>query len=475
VATRRLVEIVLQGKDQTKGAFDSLANSLGVTDARVLKFAASAAAVTAAVAAATTAVYKFTSAQAEAGDAAAKMSYRLGLTVEGLSELSYVAERGGVQVNTMTMALQRMTRRVAEAAKGTGEAKDAIKELGIDAAALTQLSPDQQFYQIAEALQEVEGQSNRVRLAFKLFDSEGVSVIQTLKGELSETRKEFERYGGAMSASFAAQSEEFANSQSNLSNATKRLKEALAEPFLAPFTAAINSLAWSIAQLQRMKWAFGEGTNIFASARGGSRHRMGQGDEDTPFVDFLDEYGTGQTVVLPNGQVREIGKTIEPPDTSWFTGNPANPYRGYLGMADAGIPMNISPDELGLVGGLDTDFTRGMDDLIAKTEKFSSTAVQVAGTFQNAMASAFATAITDADHAAEAIANIFVSTFAQLAGGWLSSALFGALGLPSFSPFGGGGNKSVNDAAKAMPGSTVLDKAGAYIDMANGAYGKAFI
>jgi methyl-accepting chemotaxis protein len=115
-------------------------------------------------------------------DKVAKMSARIGISTEALSELQYVAERSGVSVQSLGTALQRMVRRISEAAKGTGEAKNAIKELGLDAQQLAQLAPDQQFMAIAQAMEQVATQGDKVRLAMKLWDTEGVALLQTLKG-----------------------------------------------------------------------------------------------------------------------------------------------------------------------------------------------------------------------------------------------------------------------------------------------------
>lgn len=113
-------------------------------------------------------------------DALAKTADRLGMTTEGLARMRYAAEQTGVAANTLDMAMQRMTRRIAEAANDTGVAKDALKELGLDAKALAQMRPEEAFHAIADAMRGVTSQSERVRLAFKLFDSEGVSLVNTL-------------------------------------------------------------------------------------------------------------------------------------------------------------------------------------------------------------------------------------------------------------------------------------------------------
>ena len=121
-----------------------------------------------------------------AQDQIGKLSTRLGASTEALSQYQFVAERTNVSFQTLTMGWQRMTRRVAEAAQGTGEAKDAIRELGLEATALNQLAPEQQFETLAEAIRKVEKPADQVRLAMKLFDSEGVSLLQTIKAGSAE-------------------------------------------------------------------------------------------------------------------------------------------------------------------------------------------------------------------------------------------------------------------------------------------------
>lgn len=113
-------------------------------------------------------------------DTLGKTADKLGLTTQALTEMRYAAELTGVDSKKLDMALQRMTRRVSEAAQGTGEAKNALKELGVSAQELNKLSPDEMFKKVADAMQNVDNQGDRVRLAFKLFDSEGVDLVNTL-------------------------------------------------------------------------------------------------------------------------------------------------------------------------------------------------------------------------------------------------------------------------------------------------------
>jgi hypothetical protein len=127
------------------------------------------------------AVFGIANSTSALGDNVAKTADKLGMGIEELQAYRYAAERSGVASDTFDMAAQRMVRRVAEAAQGTGEAKDAIAELGLSAQALASMTPDEQLNHFADALQNVENRGDRVRLAMKLFDSEGVALVNMLK------------------------------------------------------------------------------------------------------------------------------------------------------------------------------------------------------------------------------------------------------------------------------------------------------
>ena len=66
-----------------------------------------------------------------AANAIGKTADTIGVGVEALQELRFAAKASGVEQQTLDMALQRFTRRAAEAAQGTGEAKDALAQMGI--------------------------------------------------------------------------------------------------------------------------------------------------------------------------------------------------------------------------------------------------------------------------------------------------------------------------------------------------------
>ena len=154
-------------------------------------------------------------------DALAKQADKLGVTIDELQAYRLAAELSGVANNTAEMALQRFIRRTAEAAQGLGEAKGALKELNLDPDELLQKSPVEALEDVADALSQVESQNDRVRLSFKLFDSEGVALLNLLQngaGTLVESRQLLDEPGLSMSRIDAAQVEH-ANDQWTKMNA----------------------------------------------------------------------------------------------------------------------------------------------------------------------------------------------------------------------------------------------------------------
>ena len=142
-----------------------------------------------------------------ATDALAKTASKIGTTTEALSKLQYAAQITGVEQNTLNMAMQRFTRRAAEAAQGTGEAKGALRELGVDANKLQRIPLDEQMAVLADAFGNVKTESDKLRLAFKLFDSEGAALVNTLalgRDGLDELFGRAQALGLVMSADAAA-------------------------------------------------------------------------------------------------------------------------------------------------------------------------------------------------------------------------------------------------------------------------------
>ena len=185
-------------------------------------------------------------------DALAKTSAKIGTTTEALSKLRYAASLTGVEANTLDMAMQRFTRRTAEAAQGTGEAKSAIAELGLDARKLQQIPLDEQMKKLAGAFANVESDADKLRIAFKLFDSEGAALVNTLAlGEegLEAMFGRAKALGIVMSGEAAKGAENANDALSDLLFIVKGLKDQFAVALAPAITEATETLTSFVLKL----------------------------------------------------------------------------------------------------------------------------------------------------------------------------------------------------------------------------------
>ena len=245
-------------KDLGNTSENALGDKKGVAKHAMLAKVSLAAVGVAAVAAAGS-MLRMARQVAQQNDELGKMADRIGASVEALSQYKHVAALSGVEFRTLTMGWQRMTRRISEAARGMGEARGALKELGLSAMALRRLSPEKQFEAIADAMQDVTNKGDKVRLAMKLFDSEGVALVQAMKGGaagIREVRDEADKLGITVSKEMAEDAAAFNDALAAMEAATSGFALALTKdliPVLTDFVTDINAASLAL-NSQTSKW-----------------------------------------------------------------------------------------------------------------------------------------------------------------------------------------------------------------------------
>jgi hypothetical protein len=210
------INIVLQGINNTQKAFNDIKRNLDKLDrqTKLLQKGLGLAAKT--TAASFTAVSVAVGLSTARIDKLVKTSEKLGVGTEFLQKFRFAAEQVGIRSETADMALQRFSRRVAEARKGTGEAKDTLNELGIalfDSSGRARDIEDVMF-DVSDAMANTKDASELVRQSFKFFDSEGVALVALMKNG-SDAMKEFfndaENLGGVLSRDAAKGVADFAD------------------------------------------------------------------------------------------------------------------------------------------------------------------------------------------------------------------------------------------------------------------------
>ena len=134
------------------------------------------------------------------GDSIAKVADRLGIPIEELQQLHFAGQLAGIGVQDMDANLRRFTRRIGEAIKGGGEAYDTLREMGIALLDSTgALRPITAILgDVADAMATMPNQTAKTTAAFKLFDSEGIAMVNVLGGGsegFHKMMREADRFG----------------------------------------------------------------------------------------------------------------------------------------------------------------------------------------------------------------------------------------------------------------------------------------
>jgi len=115
-------------------------------------------------------------------DEIGKKADQIGITTDALQELRFVAEGAGVSQSKFTSSLERFSKRLGEAEMGTGAAKKALEEMGIEATELTSIPIDDALKVVADEMAQIESPTERAAKAAALFGREGVAMVNMLRG-----------------------------------------------------------------------------------------------------------------------------------------------------------------------------------------------------------------------------------------------------------------------------------------------------
>ncbi|MCH8196461.1 MAG: hypothetical protein IH904_00120 [Proteobacteria bacterium] len=137
-------------------------------------------------------------------DSIAKTADKVGVGVEALQELRFAASRAGVDLKTLDLAIQRFSRRVGEAAQGSGELKDTLKQYNIAVKNADGTTRDviDVLLDLADATAGAESAQEKLRISFKAFDSEGAALVNVTNLGSAGMKRLFEasrRLGGILS------------------------------------------------------------------------------------------------------------------------------------------------------------------------------------------------------------------------------------------------------------------------------------
>ncbi len=188
--------LAVAGKD-VKGAATSMMG--GITSAIPgLGALATAAGVAAAGFMALRSVITNVGQQIDELDKVNKLSERFNVSAEAVIGLQYAFEKLDVSAEEVGTVMAKMQRSISEAANGIGEASAVFQRLGLDVQALNNMSGDQQFKAISDAISKISNQGDRIAILMKLFKETGAKLDPLFRAggaAMDEYRKKAEELG----------------------------------------------------------------------------------------------------------------------------------------------------------------------------------------------------------------------------------------------------------------------------------------
>lgn len=188
-------------------------------------------------------VFKITSSFAQTGDVFDKASQRLGISAQSLSELSYAANLSGTTIEQVEDSFKGLTQKIVEAVDKGGDAEDAFTSIGLSAATLSRMSPEEQFYKIADAIAKIDDPTRRSAAAMKIFGDAGAQILPLLSSGsdgINAMKQEARDLGVSVSDSAAKMSAEYNDAIARMTTVCDSLKMSLSEALLPVLTTAAD-------------------------------------------------------------------------------------------------------------------------------------------------------------------------------------------------------------------------------------------
>lgn len=199
--------------------------------------------------------------QSQVIDQTAKLADSIGITTEALTGLRYAAALTGVEQNTLDTALKKVNIKLAEAAAGSTDAAATFEKLGLSASDILALPVEQRVSAIADGMAGLSSQTDRTAVAMKLFEEEGIALVNTLGGgsaALNAMTSEAEALGITLSRVDAAKVEQANDALYRVS----AMADGLGKQLTVELAPVVEGVATEIKQWALEMGGFGEVSKI---------------------------------------------------------------------------------------------------------------------------------------------------------------------------------------------------------------------
>ena len=265
-------KLMQQGEGTTKGLGDAvqgLANKFGITlpqgmtesmnsmvslDAQSIALVGGFAAVAAAIVSVEKALISLTKQSAKYADEINTLAAQTNLSTQTLQEMRYSAELLDVSVDTIRSSLVKLTNNMQTAQSGTGAAAEAFKTLGVDVEDSNGELRDAEtvFYELIDALGDVENSTERDALAMDLFGRSATDLNPLIKAgseKMSELAAEATATGYVLDDFALEKLQAVDDAMQRMNKQTEAVKNELAVQFAPYLEEALKDITTLIKDL----------------------------------------------------------------------------------------------------------------------------------------------------------------------------------------------------------------------------------
>jgi hypothetical protein len=228
-----LVEIIIQAVDKASKNLKDITKS---ADDMGKQMKATGILMTAAGAAIVGTMTAVTVKWASAGQEIKELADKTGFSTEALSEFKHAADLSGTSLSGLETAIKRMQVVITDSKNATSASAKSLQTLGLSYQKLKDLTPEQQFEAIANAVADITDPTLKAAAAVDIFGRAGTDMLPMLADGsqgLEDMKKEAHDLGVVFSAEAAEKAKDFMDSITNLKTALAGLGSKIAE-ILAP-------------------------------------------------------------------------------------------------------------------------------------------------------------------------------------------------------------------------------------------------
>jgi len=202
---------------------------------------------------------KMISMTADAGDKFAKMSRKIGLSVETLSTFDHVAKISGITIDIVSVGMRRFAQNAIDMSRGIGEAKREFEELGISVrdSSGNIRTMESLLLEVADRFSKMEDGTTKTAMAMRLFGRSGSEMIPMLnlgKEGIQDLMEEARRLGLVFDEETAQAMERFNDNMTRMKGQLKGLMFFIGEKVIPPLSRMLEMLGFAGKQTEIQKF-----------------------------------------------------------------------------------------------------------------------------------------------------------------------------------------------------------------------------